>query len=171
MIPFLTDYADSSQYIILPPYQGRGHGSELYNTVYQDVLKRDEIIELTVEDPNESFDELRDRNDLAFLLSEKIFNKITVPVSTEWIRTTRQKYKIAPRQFARLVDMGLLAHLDKKDAKAYRGYRLHVKKRLFKINEEALNEIPDKVERTEKLDAAYRSNEEYYEQILEKVRK
>lgn len=53
-----------SQFLILPPYQRRGHGSELYRTVYKYVVENPNIVELTVEDPNEYFDFLRDRSDI-----------------------------------------------------------------------------------------------------------
>ena len=58
-----------SQFLILPPYQSQGHGSELYNQVMQLALSRDNIVELTIEDPSEAFDRLRDTNDLKRLLS------------------------------------------------------------------------------------------------------
>ncbi|KIY48309.1 histone acetyltransferase type B [Fistulina hepatica ATCC 64428] len=57
-----------SQFLITPPYQRNGHGSELYRAVYQYVLSNPNVAELTVEDPSEAFDDLRDRNDLKMLL-------------------------------------------------------------------------------------------------------
>ncbi|KAG6918025.1 hypothetical protein DXG01_016877 [Tephrocybe rancida] len=62
-----------SQFVILPPYQHRGHGSELYKAIYQYTLSQPNIAELTVEDPAEAFEDLRDRNDLRMLLSNQQF--------------------------------------------------------------------------------------------------
>ncbi|KAF7970666.1 hypothetical protein HWV62_23316 [Athelia sp. TMB] len=62
-----------SQFVILPPYQRHGHGSELYNAIYVHVLSRPDIAELTVEDPAEAFEDLRDRNDLKMLLAHTQF--------------------------------------------------------------------------------------------------
>ncbi|PCH38402.1 acyl-CoA N-acyltransferase [Wolfiporia cocos MD-104 SS10] len=62
-----------SQFLILPPYQQEGHGSALYTAIYQHVLARPEIAELTVEDPAEAFEDLRDRNDLKMLLGHPLF--------------------------------------------------------------------------------------------------
>ncbi|RDB23989.1 Histone acetyltransferase type B catalytic subunit [Hypsizygus marmoreus] len=62
-----------SQFVILPPYQRHGHGSELYKAIYQHVLTRPNIAELTVEDPAEAFEDLRDKNDLQMLLSNQRF--------------------------------------------------------------------------------------------------
>ncbi|KAI0956701.1 hypothetical protein AcW1_005315 [Taiwanofungus camphoratus] len=62
-----------SQFVILPPYQQEGHGSALYAAVYQHVLGAGHIAELTVEDPAEAFEDLRDRNDLKMLLADERF--------------------------------------------------------------------------------------------------
>ncbi|KAG9225914.1 hypothetical protein CCMSSC00406_0006464 [Pleurotus cornucopiae] len=62
-----------SQFVILPPYQRQGHGSELYDAIYNYVLSQPTITELTVEDPAEAFEDLRDRNDLKMLLSHEVF--------------------------------------------------------------------------------------------------
>ncbi|KAF7304938.1 Histone acetyltransferase type B catalytic subunit [Mycena kentingensis (nom. inval.)] len=62
-----------SQFVILPPYQRAGHGSELYNAIYQNILTRPRIAELTVEDPAEAFEDLRDKNDLLMLLGHQRF--------------------------------------------------------------------------------------------------
>ncbi|TFY66469.1 hypothetical protein EVG20_g4608 [Dentipellis fragilis] len=62
-----------SQFVILPPYQHKGHGSELYNATYQYVVNQPLIAELTIEDPAEAFEDLRDRNDLKLLLNHEQF--------------------------------------------------------------------------------------------------
>lgn len=80
--------------MILPPYQRQGHGckctlsfstlvrqsaystvdtAELYDAIYNYVLFQPTITELTVEDPAEAFEDLRDRNDLKMLLSHEVF--------------------------------------------------------------------------------------------------
>lgn len=64
-----------SQFVILPPYQHQGHGSELYKTIYNYALLTPLISELTVEDPAEAFEDLRDRNDLRMLLGNENFMK------------------------------------------------------------------------------------------------
>jgi len=45
----------------------------LYTAIYQRVLSQGHISELTVEDPAEAFEDLRDRNDLKMLLGLKQF--------------------------------------------------------------------------------------------------
>lgn len=45
----------------------------LYNAIYQYALAEPRIGELTVEDPAEAFEDLRDQNDLRMLLNHKQF--------------------------------------------------------------------------------------------------
>ncbi|KAJ7491227.1 histone acetyltransferase type B catalytic subunit [Mycena latifolia] len=47
--------------------------AELYTAIYQYVLSQPNIAELTVEDPAEAFEDLRDKNDLLMLLSHQRF--------------------------------------------------------------------------------------------------
>lgn len=56
-----------SQFVILPPFQGKGFGATLYNTIFQVQSMDASTKEITVEDPNEAFDLLRDLCDLKYL--------------------------------------------------------------------------------------------------------
>jgi histone acetyltransferase 1 len=47
--------------------------AELYKAIYQYIVKHESIAELTVEDPAEAFEDLRDKNDLKMLLSNQQF--------------------------------------------------------------------------------------------------
>ena len=47
--------------------------AELYKAIYEYILKHESIAELTVEDPAEAFEDLRDKNDLQMLLSNQQF--------------------------------------------------------------------------------------------------
>ena len=79
-----------SQFVILTPYQRQGHGckcifiwcssfpdnilaAELYKAIYQYIVNNENIAELTVEDPAEAFEDLRDKSDLQMLLSNRQF--------------------------------------------------------------------------------------------------
>jgi histone acetyltransferase 1 len=83
---------------------------------------------LTVEDPNESFDDLRDWCDLPRLRSDSLFSKLSIPakipdedfkrtsfvpvdkiVDQEVLGKLRRRFKISPRQFSRLTEMHLLS--------------------------------------------------------------
>ncbi|KAJ7184360.1 acyl-CoA N-acyltransferase [Mycena filopes] len=173
-----------SQFVILPPYQRSGHGSELYTAIYQYVLSQPHIAELTVEDPAEAFEDLRDKNDLLMLLSHQRFmeegfggesvshgggraggvgkggrsgrGKMGPPADKPWVEKWRKDLKIAGRQFHRLVEMLILLRLDPTDGRAMRAYRLQVKERLYRFNFEMLAQL-EKQERLDKLEETFQS--------------
>ncbi|WVN85811.1 histone acetyltransferase type B catalytic subunit [Cryptococcus depauperatus CBS 7841] len=164
-----------SQFVVLPPYQHQGHGSKLYSALFQHMLARPEVAELTVEDPAEAFEDLRDRNDLRFLVKEGILDNPMLLVGigdgkrdsrNEWERSIRKKYKIAQRQFDRLLEMLLLRQLNNKDPAQIKAYRLHVKARLYRFNYEMLCQMTPG-ERKEALAKTYQSVVEDYERILD----
>lgn len=115
-----------SQFLIIPLFKSKGLGSKLYNHIFQEYLNHPQTVEITVEDPNEAFDDLRDIADLHYLrtLPEfrtlRINTDITIPeagaapnniVDKAAAEAVRVKAKIAPRQFARVLEMHLLSTL------------------------------------------------------------
>ncbi|KAF3060011.1 Histone acetyltransferase type B catalytic subunit [Daldinia childiae] len=56
-----------SQFLILPPFHGKGIGAFLYNTMFEIATNTAATKEVTVEDPNEDFDLLRDLCDMKYL--------------------------------------------------------------------------------------------------------
>ncbi|KAE9398318.1 histone acetyltransferase type B catalytic subunit [Gymnopus androsaceus JB14] len=153
-----------SQFVILGPYQRHGHGSELYKAIYQYVLSQPRIGELTVEDPAEAFEDLRDKNDLKMILSTTSFmetglgkdslthgggrvgkgkGKMGPPVERAWAESWRLKMKIAGRQ-------------------------LQVKERLYRFNFEVLAQL-EKEERLEKLEETFQSVRDDYSRILKLI--
>jgi len=88
--------------------------------------------EITVEDPNEAFDDLRDYCDYTRLLANNSLDKIALSISLDpkltskrigvrvptnklldmpLLESLRKKNKLAPRQFYRLVEMHLLSQI------------------------------------------------------------
>lgn len=59
----------------------------------------------------------------------------------KWEVEIKKKYKIAQRQFDRLLEMLLLKQLDKKDPEKVKAYRLHVKARLYRFNYVSLESL------------------------------
>ncbi|KIH94748.1 histone acetyltransferase 1 [Sporothrix brasiliensis 5110] len=116
-----------SQFIILPPFQGKGNAGRLYSAIFDEYLNEPQTTEITVEDPNEAFDDLRDIADLAYVSKLPAFtdavhvNKaVKIPrtgpsprniVDTAALETLRHTTKIAPRQFNRVVEMYLMQKL------------------------------------------------------------
>jgi histone acetyltransferase 1 len=113
-----------SQFVILPPFQSGGNGSRFYNAIFDFYSKEPQTIEITVEDPNVDFDDLRDINDLTYLRTAPDFTALRIntkatprpkgPVPRDImdldnLEKIRIKNKIAPRQFYRVVEMQLLS--------------------------------------------------------------
>ena len=129
-----------SQFLVLPPYQGAGHGAELYNVIYIQLTKATNVVELTVEDPNEAFDDMRDICDLVYLrshVSEFADLKINCSISATALmvikpipideivslavrNNTKKASKIQSRQLARLVEMQTLSRIPARSRKTAR---------------------------------------------------
>jgi histone acetyltransferase 1 len=187
-----------SQFVILPPFQGGGNGSRFYNAIFDHFLADPKTIEITVEDPNEAFDDLRDLNDLARLrlnsefaalrINTKVSLRAKGPVprdivDADGLERIRTKFKIAPRQFARVVEMHLLSliplgvrqSLIEHSKKAitnlpakeheYHLWILMVKKRLYKHNKDMLIQL-DRAERIQKLEEVTGGVEADYARLL-----
>ncbi|KAI8876186.1 acyl-CoA N-acyltransferase, partial [Backusella circina FSU 941] len=155
-----------SQFLILPPYKQRGHGSKLYSTLYELFKGRPEICELTVEDPNEDFSDMRDKNDTRYLRSHGALQELKAPVSTDTINGLCEKYKLTNRQLQRCMEMDLLSKLNVFNEKDYQAYRLQVKQRLYSFNFDVLREMSQD-ERREKLQETYLGVEDDYHRLLE----
>jgi histone acetyltransferase 1 len=189
-----------SQFLILPPYQHQSHGTHLYNTMTKIFLDDPSVFEITVEDPNEAFDDLRDYCDLARLTPDPKFSSLRLPdklppklleksakiphadlVDPDLSRQVRHKYKIAPRQFNRLLEIQLLStiaprhrstsritrkaqSLDPQDRQYY-FWRLLVKTRLLWQNKDTLIQL-DAEERVPKLEETLQGLQEEYERLL-----
>ncbi|CDK26237.1 unnamed protein product [Kuraishia capsulata CBS 1993] len=156
-----------SQFVILPPYQQKGHGRELYSGMVEQFLQDDQVLEICVEDPSEQFDDLRDRCDLERLYREGVFseeNDFTSGLDVSaWIKKVISKTKLEKRQFARLVEMAML-----KNEFGTKEIRLKIKRRLYVKNKDSLVEL-DIPTRKDKLQTAYQRLEEDYLRILERV--
>lgn len=110
-----------SQFVILPNFQKKGNGMRLYSRIYKTLLDDSKTVEITVEDPSEEFDVVRDMADMMFLREQPDWNELVrINTNIELRRTgvlpqivldkktlegLRHKYKISLRQFNRLVEM------------------------------------------------------------------
>lgn len=209
-----------SQFVILPPFQGKGIGAMLYNTIFELQSKDVSTKEITVEDPNEAFDLLRDISDLKYLRKNvprfanlTVTPDITVPlmggvlhhnlqvslsdgpgassakgiVDIAALEDLRLSVKIAPRQFARLVEIHLMSKLpdsvrpraesdsqdstgagSKAERQIYTLWRLLLKQRLYRRNATILGEF-ETTERIIKLNETLENVEWEYARILERV--
>jgi histone acetyltransferase 1 len=196
-----------SQFLILPNYQRGGHGSELYQAIYSEVMNDPTVLELTVEDPSEEFDKLRDINDFKILRPD--FEKAGIKINTEslmraergrikrvptsillpttTLKEIRKNRKIAARQFARQVEMFLLANVAQtrrasggqslttlkvqgaraadEELRKYYWWRILLKQRILKKNKDLLVQL-DMEERLSRIEDSARGQEDEYEGML-----
>ncbi|KAK3176990.1 hypothetical protein OEA41_008316 [Lepraria neglecta] len=121
-----------AQFLILPSHHSHGHGTHLYNAMVKVFLADPTCLEITVEDPNEAFDDLRDYCDYNRLQNNGTLSKISIKTDIDpklsqkragvrvptsklldvpLLERIRKENKIAPRQFYRLVEMCLLSRI------------------------------------------------------------
>ncbi|KAL1966084.1 hypothetical protein VTN77DRAFT_4832 [Rasamsonia byssochlamydoides] len=197
-----------AQFLILPPHQGSGHGTHLYTTIHKACVEDPTVVELTVEDPNEAFDALRDTADYHILRPELIKRDVNINpnpyppdtgkkrprlmptaalIPTKTLHEIRSTYKIAPTQFAHILEMFLLSRIPFKNRVAgganmarllikkhnaedendrrYYWWRMLVKQRLYKRSRDVLIQL-DLSDRIQKLDETLANVEEGYENLL-----
>ncbi|KAK9871205.1 hypothetical protein WA026_011485 [Henosepilachna vigintioctopunctata] len=95
-----------SQFFILPTHQLRRLGSALYKTVFKHITQMPEIVDLTVEEPNESFQAMRDACDAVFLYDDIKENNAGLYEESETIFLEYvQQFKFCKRQAWRLTDI------------------------------------------------------------------
>ncbi|KAL2114141.1 hypothetical protein VUR80DRAFT_447 [Thermomyces stellatus] len=115
-----------SQFVILPPFQNAGNGARLYETIFDYYYHHSPTKMLTIEDPNEAFDDLRDVCDLIFLRKIPEFNALRLKkeyqlprkgtvkkdfLDLDAIQRLLKQTKMAERQFMRCVEMHLMSTL------------------------------------------------------------
>lgn len=187
-----------SQFIILPSFHGGGHGSRFYNSIFDYYYQEPQTVEITVEDPNEAFDDMRDLNDLARLRKVPEFAALRINpkptprakglapqdiVDADVVAKIKKDTKIAPRQFARLVEMQLLSNIPtairqslfverptkvpdhEARQKEYKLWKLLTKQRLYRHNKDSLMQL-ERAERIDKLDDALGNVEADYARLL-----
>lgn len=143
------------------------------------ILQRSEIAELTIEDPSEAFQEMRDKVDFRTLTSAGVFERKKAPINAKWREDARAEWKLGKRQFGRVLELALRRGVNKikdtaasgvaskaKDAReAERQYRLLVKERLHRQNYELLADM-EPHERKESLANTYDSVVDEYDKLL-----
>lgn len=181
-----------SQFFILPFHQNKRVGSQFFNALFDTFFKDPLIYEISVEDPSEAFDDLRDRCDLTRLakngtalsiVNQFLKSKNDIPpevikdtgldeISLEWIANKRFENKMTVRQFDRCVEMILLHYLDEKksgDQLSLRRFRLLVKRRLYLRNKDTLDDMSPQ-DRKSKLQETFQAMKDDYKRISGRVK-
>ncbi|XP_069081434.1 histone acetyltransferase type B catalytic subunit isoform X2 [Pleurodeles waltl] len=121
-----------SQTLVLPPFQGEGHGAQLLETVHRYYMSCPNVLDVTAEDPSENFVKLRDFvlvklcQDLPCFSSEKLVQGFSKEMKTD----PQQKLKINKQHSRRVYEILRLRETDMSNAEKSRAYRLEIKRRL-----------------------------------------
>jgi len=187
-----------SQVLTLPPYQKKGLGSRLLNSIYQHYFKDEKVVDITVEDPSEDFVRLRDfvdtKNCLKSVESFGSFEAVSGGFTDAMALEANKKLKLCKRQARRVYEILRLHYVQKKGGiteknQAYIDYRVNVKKRLnipYQQEERKLaklkkalkpeeyaaatsQNITNREERLAGLQSQYKELEEHYLHVLERI--
>ncbi|KAK8036692.1 histone acetyltransferase type b catalytic subunit [Apiospora rasikravindrae] len=183
----LPHRARISQFLILPPFQGKGAGAMLYNTIFDLQSKDESTKEITVEDPNEAFDLLRDLCDMKYLRKNvpefanlAVNPDVAVADKGAVLHHSTQiskKDSSASTSAKGIVDVDALEQLrlkverpvaSKADKHAYTLWRILLKQRLYRRNASILGEF-EVTERIIKLNDTLENVEWEYARILERL--
>ncbi|XP_043255255.1 histone acetyltransferase type B catalytic subunit isoform X2 [Colletes gigas] len=178
-----------AQVLILPPFQNMGLGAHLLHAIYREYMGRNQVKDITVEDPSVTFQRLRDYvdavncNTLARFSREYLLQGFNKSMATE----AKEKFKINKKQARRIYEILRLRATDLGNEQEYREYRLDVKRRLnipyrreqndLKKLECALQNIdkrsnitlPTLEQRMQTLEKEYRSLEEEYKKVIKRL--
>ncbi|KAJ2739172.1 histone acetyltransferase 1 [Coemansia sp. Cherry 401B] len=155
-----------SQFLVLPPFQAQGHGSALYRFIYATVLGSDEYADLSVEDPSEAFDDMRDRNDMRYLLDHQAFAGVgEAPVPRAKIDALQRRFKLSRRQMTRCLEMALLRDITSEKSAAFARFRLFVKQRIYAQNTDLLQGM-DPDEKKQKVAESFAAVVDDYRRLL-----
>ncbi|KAJ2570515.1 histone acetyltransferase 1 [Coemansia sp. RSA 1807] len=155
-----------SQFLVLPPFQGQGHGSALYSYIHAMVLGNSDYADLSVEDPSEAFDDMRDRNDMRYLLKHNAFAHIKgARVEQSAISELQHKHKLSRRQMTRCIEMALLKMIKSVKSQEFGEFRLFVKRRIYAQNMDLLQAL-DPDERKQKVAESFAAVVDGYRRVL-----
>lgn len=156
-----------SQFLILPPYQQKNHGKFLYNCLFDYWLNNNKLVEeVTIEDPNEKFDNLRLLNDFKRLFEDGFLNNLPKNLkllNNNWFLLNSKKFKLEINEFKKIIELSFLYFENIKIA------RLLIKKRLFEKNRDGLLDLEISV-RNDKLQTAYNHIKDDYEKLIKMIK-
>jgi len=128
-----------SQMLILPPFQRKGLGAKLLDTVCKSFWNRNKVVDITVEDPSDDMIRLRDYvdtiNALKLLDCFSCFEKVREGFNKAMVTEAREKMKLGKKQTRRVYEIIRLYWTKKAgplndNNTEYKNYRVDVKKRL-----------------------------------------
>ncbi|CAG4965874.1 unnamed protein product [Parnassius apollo] len=121
-----------SQVLTLPPYRKIGLCAELLQSIYSHFIPQPEVMDITVEDPSQEFQRIRDYVDAKNCDTLPAYQpaKLLQGFTPEMANQACNKFKINKKQARRIYEILRLKSTNTSDKTAYLNYRLDVKNRL-----------------------------------------
>ncbi|XP_005104677.1 histone acetyltransferase type B catalytic subunit [Aplysia californica] len=121
-----------SQVLVLTPFQRLGLGAKLVQTFYNTCYSRSDVLDITVEDPSDNFQRLRDFVDAQNCMKLKYFqlSELKKGFSHDMLHEAQTKLKLSKLQTRRMYEILRLKATDQSNKEEFREYRLDVKRRL-----------------------------------------
>ncbi|XP_076233628.1 histone acetyltransferase 1 isoform X2 [Calliopsis andreniformis] len=178
-----------AQVLILPPFQNMGLGTHLLHAIYREYIGRNQVKDITVEDPSVTFQRLRDYVDAMNCTTLPSFSRECLLQGFNKVMAieAKEKFKINKKQARRVYEILRLRATDLTNEQEYREYRLDVKKRLnipYKREQNDLRKLecalknvdkrtnitmPTSEQRLQTLEKEYRSLEEEYKKVIKRL--
>ncbi|MGH0123807.1 UNVERIFIED_CONTAM: hypothetical protein FKN15_066847 [Acipenser sinensis] len=122
----------TSQMLILPPFQGEGHGAQLLEAIHRYYRTAPKVLDITAEDPSESYVKLRDFVHAKLCQSLPSFSpdQLIQGFSHKMVEEVQEKLKINKKHARRVYEILRLHNTDMSDLEHAKAYRLEIKRRL-----------------------------------------
>ncbi|XP_076666811.1 histone acetyltransferase 1 [Andrena cerasifolii] len=178
-----------AQVLILPPFQNMGLGAHLLHAIYCEYIGRNQVKDITVEDPSVSFQRLRDYVDAMNCSTLPSFSRecLLQGFRKAMAAEAKEKFKINKKQIRRVYEILRLRATDVTNEQEYREYRLNVKRRLNipyrreqndikklecalrNVDKRANITLPTSEQRIQSLEKEYRSLEDEYKKVIKRL--
>ncbi|XP_041117792.1 histone acetyltransferase type B catalytic subunit-like isoform X4 [Polyodon spathula] len=173
-----------SQMLILPPFQGEGHGAQLLEAIHRYYLTAPKVLDITAEDPSESYVKLRDFVHAKLCQSLPSFSpdQLIQGFSQKMVKEVQEKLKINKKHARRVYEILRLHNTDMSDLEHAKTYRLEIKRRLvgpYKKNQRELakmrkclrpEELGNQISQID-LQTQHKELEKSYQDLIEEYRR
>lgn len=174
-----------SQMLILPPFQRKGLCAKLLNSVYKHYATKSDVIDITVESPNDEFQLVRDFVDVTNFHNLKTFDEVKLKKLhyQAMVEEFKNLYKINQKQVRRVIEIILLKITNRQNKEEYEKYKKFVKTRLnwpfqkkptklmLAMPAEEVEKIQkaDSIVKLEDLDIEYNELEPSYDKVIRRL--
>lgn len=178
-----------SQLFVLPPYQGSGLGPRLYDSICRRFLQDPHVISITVEDPSEECQYLRDYVDVSNCAKLSGWSKqdLLKGYSPAMEKQVYEELKLCKKQARRVYEILRLGATNTSSPHEYKKYRLLVKNRLNAPHQKDVNYqkrlnkvlkpeemrtfscVDTEQQRKDKLHSEYKDLEKAYLRVLDRI--